>query len=768
MTAPRDDIRDDRSEQPAASSRRSFLIGTVATGVVMGFVDPLRILGTGEALAAAKMQPTPWFELAADGLCTVHVGKAEMGQHVGTALAQLIAEELELAWRDVRVDYPAAEPRFNDPILGALITGGSWSVNFNYDAMSRAGAAGRITLIDAAAKLMNVPAGECVAKSSMVSHPKSKKSMSYAEIVAKGQVDRTWTADQLKAITLKPRSAYTLVGQSVPALDVPSKTNGTAVYGIDVSVPNMLYGKLKLPPVRYGAKVTSVDDSAAKKVKGYVQSVTVNDPTGTTSGWIVVLADTWPNAKAASEALKVQYDLGPTAKASSDSIVEEAKRLQKDGSKSLLWVKEGDAAGAMATAASTIEAEYITSLAIHAPMEPQNAVVEPKGDTWHVYCGNQFATRSGGLAAAILGVKPDKVVMHQFVLGGGFGRRLDCDNVVAACAAAKAVNKPVKLIYSREDDMAVDFTRPLTYQKLKAGLDAQGKVVAFEHDVVSSWPTARWQIPDFLNDSVDKKGKLDAFTLNGSDHWYSMPNHTVRTTLNELAQAATPSGQLRSVAPAWTFWALESFLDEVAIKANVDPIELRLKMLDGAGKNAKGAGALRLANVVRVAAGRSGYGTKEMPKGRALGFACVSAQERDTATWTACVADVSVAPSGDVKVNKLTIAMDVGTAVNPDGVRAQIEGSALWGVSLALKEQATLKDGAIEQANFNDYTPLRMSDMPELDISIIANGEPARGCGEPAVTVVGPAIANAVARAAGARVRTLPLTADTVKAAMKA
>ena len=766
MTAPRDDIRDDRTEDFVDPSRRSFLIGTAAAGLVMGFVDPLRMLGTGEALAAAKMQPTPWFELAADGVCTVHVGKAEMGQHVGTAMAQLVAEELEVAWRDVRVDYPAAEPRFNDPILGALITGGSWSVNFNYDAMSRAGAAGRITLIEAAAKLMNVPPGECTAKSSMVSHAKSKKSMGYAEIVAKGQVDRTWSADQLKAITLKPRSAYTLVGQSVPALDIPSKTNGTAVYGIDVSVPNMLYGKLKLPPVRYGAKVTSVDDSAAKKVKGYVQSVTVNDPTGTTSGWIVVLADTWPNAKAAADALKVQYDPGPTAKVTSDAIVAEAKRLQADGSKALLWVKEGDAAGAMATAATTVDAEYITSLAIHAPMEPQNAVVEPKGDTWHVYCGNQFATRSGGLAAAVLGVKPDKVVMHQFVLGGGFGRRLDCDNVVAACAAAKAVNKPVKLIYSREDDMAVDFTRPLTYQKLKAGLDAQGKLVALEHDVVSSWPTARWQIPDFLNDSADKKGKLDAFTVNGSDHWYSMPNHTVRTTLNELAQAATPSGQLRSVAPAWTFWALESFLDEVAMKANVDPVEFRLRMLDGAGKNAKGA--LRLANAIRVAVGRSGYGATELPKGRAMGFASVSSQERATATWTACVADVTVTPSGDVKVNKLTIAMDVGTAVNPDGVRAQVEGSALWGVSLALKEQATMKDGAIEQANFNDYTPLRMSDMPELDISIISNGEPARGCGEPAVTVVGPAIGNAVARAVGSRVRTLPLTADAVKAAMKA
>jgi len=765
MTAPRDDIRDDR-DVSVDSSRRSFLIGGAAAGLVMGFADPLRLLSTGEALAAAKMAPTPWFELGADGICTVHVAKAEMGQHVGTALAQLIAEELGVAWRDVRVSYPAANPRFNDPVLGALITGGSWSVNFNFDAMSRAGAAGRITLVEAAAKLMNVPATECTASNSRVSHAKSKKSLSYAEIVAKGAVERAWSADQLKAITLKPRSAYTLVGQSVPALDVPSKTNGKATYGIDISVPGMLYGKLKLPPVRYGAKVTSVDDSAAKKVKGFVQAVTINDPTGTTSGWIVVLADTWPNAKAASDALKVQYDLGPTAKVTSDALVAEARKLQADGSKALLWVKDGDSAAAMATAASTVEAEYITSLAIHAPLEPQNAVVEPKGGVWHVYAGNQFATRSGGLAAAILGVKPEQVVMHQFVLGGGFGRRLDCDNIVAACAAAKAVNKPVKLIYSREDDMAVDFTRPLTYQKVKAGLDASGKVVALEHDVVSAWPTARWQIPAFLNDSVDKKGKLDAFTVNGSDHWYSMPNHTVRTTLNELAQAATPSGQLRSVAPAWTFWAVESFMDELALKADVDPVEFRLKMLDGAGKNAKGA--QRLANAIRVAAGRAGYGATELPKGRAMGFAAVSSQERATATWTACVADVTVAPSGDVKVNKLTIAMDVGTAVNPDGVRAQIEGSALWGMSLALKEQATMKDGAIEQTNFDGYTLLRMSDMPELDISIIANGEPARGCGEPAVTVVGPAIANAVARAVGARIRTLPLTADAVKAAMKA
>jgi isoquinoline 1-oxidoreductase len=328
------------------------------------------------------------------------------------------------------------------------------------------------------------------------------------------------------------------------------------------------------------------------------------------------------------------------------------------------------------------------------------------------------------------------------------------------------MGKPVKLIYSREDDMAVDFTRPLTYQKVRGGLDASGKLVGMEHDVVSAWPTARWQIPEFLTDSVDKKGKLDSFTVNGSDHWYSVPNHTVRNVLNDVAQKATPSGQLRSVAPAWTFWAVESFLDEAAAKAGIDPVEFRLRMLDGQGKNAKGSA--RLANAIRVAVGRSGYGSVQHAKGRGLGLASVSAQERATATWTACVADVSVDAGGNVKVNRLTIAMDVGTAVNPDGVRAQIEGSALWGVSLALKEGAMMKDGAIQVANFDGYTPLRMSDMPQLDISIIANGDPASGCGEPATTVVGPAIGNAIFKAVGARVRTLPITAEAVKLAMQA
>jgi isoquinoline 1-oxidoreductase len=366
-------------------------------------------------------------------------------------------------------------------------------------------------------------------------------------------------------------------------------------------------------------------------------------------------------------------------------------------------------------------------------------------------------------------------VVHQQFLGGGFGRRLESDMVIPAIAAAKAVGKPVKMIYTREDDMMMDFTRPLTYQKVKVGLDADGKAIAMEHDVIGAWPTARWGIPAFLTPSVDKKGSHDAFTVNGADYWYTIQNHTVRNFENKLAQSATPSGQLRSVAPGWTFWAVESTMDEIAHTNGKDPVEMRLALLDGAGANAGGpaantlGGAKRLANVLRTAVGRSGYGAIKLGPDEGLGVACVSSQERSSPTWTACVAHVKVdRASGAVTLKKLTVAMDVGTAVNPDGVRAQIEGSALWGASIALLEKATMKNGGIEQTNFYNYTPMRMSQVPELDISIISNGEAAVGCGEPAVTVVAPAIGNAIFNAVGARVRSLPITADLVKAAMKA
>jgi isoquinoline 1-oxidoreductase beta subunit len=753
-----------RISHPLNLNRRNFLIGSSATGLAFGYVAAQ---GIGDALAApGKFEPTAWYSIAPDGKVTVVVGKAEMGQHVSSAMAQIVAEELEADWRMMNIVLPDNDPKYNDPVLGALLTGGSWSVRMNFDAMSRAGAAGRITLIEAGAGMMGVPASECRAANSQVIHGKTGRKVSYAKIVSDGKASKVWTADELKAIKLKTPDQYVLIGQSVPQLDVPPKINGTAKYGIDATAPGMLYGKPVVPPVRYGATVKAVDETEARKVPGFVRAVTLDDKTGTTSGWVVAVAATYPAAKKAAAALKIDYDKGPYANVSDQTLIDEAKRLQKDDGAGQLFVKKGDQAAAIAGAAKVLEAEYLTSINIHAPLEPMNALAYERDGVWHVHTGNQFASRTGGVAATALDVDPKHVVLHQYFIGGGFGRRLDADMVIPAVLASKALAKPVKLIYAREDDMAMDFTRPLTYQKVKAGLDANGNLVGLAHDVVCAWPTARWGIPEFLTPSVDKKGPLDSFTVNGADFWYTVPNHRVRAVLNELAQKATPSGQLRSVAPGWTFWAVESMIDELAHAAGKDPVDFRLAMLDGAGDNA--VGAKKLANALRTAVGRSGYGAVALPKNSGIGVACVSSQERATATWTACAAQVEVNPSsGDFTVKRLTLAMDLGTVVNPDGVKAQIEGSTLWGMSLALFEKAPLQGGALQVANFSDYTPLRMSQMPDLDISIIANNEPPSGCGEPAVTVVAPAIANAIFNAVGARVRSLPITADTVKAAMK-
>jgi isoquinoline 1-oxidoreductase subunit beta len=753
--------------------RRSFIVGTAAAGLVIGYAAPK--IGETLAATAANAEPSIWASISPDGKVWVTVGKADMGQHIASTMAQLVAEDLEASWKDMNVVLASNDPKYNDPVLGAQITGGSWSTEMNFDAMRRAGAAGRLTLIKAASEIMGVPESECHARESRVHHAKSKKSVTFAQIVQSGKANKTWSPDELKAIKLKTPDQYTKIGQSLPQLDIPSKTNGTCKYGIDAFVPGMLYGTLAIPPVRYGATVKSVDDSAAKKVAGFVKAVVLDDKTGTTTGWVVAVAASYEGAKTAAAALKIDWDRGPNAKVSDQSIVDESRRLQKEGTEGILFVKDGDSAAAMEKAAKVIEAEYLTSINIHAPMEPMNALALEQDGTWHIYTGNQFNTRTTAIAAAVAGTDPKNVVIHQHYLGGGFGRRLESDMVIPAIAAAKAVGKPVKLIYAREHDMQMDFTRPLTYQKVKVGLDAEGHAIAMEHDVIGAWPTLKWGIPAFMVPAVDKKGSHDGFAVNGADYWYTIPNHTVRNFENKVAQDATPSGQLRSVAPAWTFWAIESTIDDIAHATGQDPVDMRLRLLDGAGANAGGdkpwntGGAKRLGNALRAAVGRSGYGAKTLDPNEGMGVACVSSQERAFPTWTACVAHVKVDPkSGDVTLKKLTVAMDVGTAVNPDGVRAQIEGSVFWGTSIALLEKATMENGGIQQTNFDGYTPMRMSQMPEIDISIIANGEPAVGCGEPAVTVIAPAIANAIFNAVGARVRSLPITAEAVKAAMKA
>ncbi|HET6221418.1 MAG TPA: molybdopterin cofactor-binding domain-containing protein, partial [Dongiaceae bacterium] len=487
----------------------------------------------------------------------------------------------------------------------------------------------------------------------------------------------------------------------------------------------------------------AVDDSAAKKVPGFVRAVTLDDKTGTTSGWVVAVASSYPAAKKAAEALKVTYDNGPYAKVSDQTLIDEAKKLQQSDASGQLFVKKGDQAAAIAGAAKVMEAEYLTSINIHAPLEPMNALAYEQGGIWHIHTGNQFASRTGGVAAGALGVDPKKVVLHQYLIGGGFGRRLDADMVIPAVLASKAVAKPVKLIYAREDDMAMDFTRPLTYQKVKAGLDADGKLVGLSHDVVCAWPTARWGIPEFLTPAVDKKGPLDSFTVNGADFWYTVPNHQVRAILNELAQKATPSGQLRSVAPGWTFWAVESMIDELAHAAGKDPVDYRLTLLKSHPRHR---------DVLALAAARAGWG-KELPKGRFHGVAVHEAFR----TFVAEVAEVAVAGDGSFKVERVVCAVDCGIAVNPDVIRAQMEGGIGFGLSAALAEQVTLEGGKVVQSNFHDYTPLRIADMPRVEVHIARSAAAPTGVGEPAVPPIAPAVANALAVARNKPVRALPL-----------
>lgn len=743
-------------------SRRAFLVGASAAGaaVTMGWGS----LAPGQAQAAghAMVSPSIFFDIHADNRVVVHIAKAEMGQHVGTALAQVVADELEADWDTVSIDYVGY-----DPAHGLHVTGGSWSVNWTFDALSRAGAAGRIALIEAAAAKLGGAPGDYTAENGVISG--NGQSVTYGELVAMGIEPRAFTEDDLKALTLKTAEQRRYIGQSIAALDIPDKVRGTADFGIDASVDGMVVAVPVAPPVRNGASVKSVDDSAAQGIKGYQGHLVLDNPVVGHQGVVLAIADTYWAANQAGQALDITYDLGPTSGVSLEGIHAENARLIETGEAERIFVQEGDADAALAGAEDTLTATYTTGINIHAPLEPMNALVEIKDGVAHIWSGNQFQTLLIGTLGAV-GFTEDKVAFHQQLLGGGFGRRLDPDAVMMATVAAQELGKPVKVIYSREFDTAMDYTRPSSTMRMTGGLSG-GKIAAWNASAASSSASLR-QLPAFMAPDLsgDEEKKLDPFAVNGADHWYTIENQKVLLSLNEVAQAATPSGHLRGVGPSWQFFAVESFMDEVAASLEQDPLDLRLALLDGAGKNAgtgaQEGGALRLAAVLKDAAERSGYGN-DLPEGEGIGLACVTAQERNTATWLACAAHVAVdRDTGAVDVKKLTLSIEVGTAVNPDGVKAQVEGAALWGLSIATLEDVWMENGALSATNYDGITPTRMENLPELDIAVLETGQYPVGAGEPAVSVVGPAIANAIAHASGARVRSLPITADKVKAAL--
>ncbi len=709
---------------------------------------------------------TLWFDMDASGIVTINVSKAEIGQHVGTALAQALAEELEVRWEDVRVRHVDSDPRW-----GLMITGGSWSVNGAFDQLSRAGVAGRLALIVAGAGILGVSPERCKAEKSRVIDSISGRFVSYGEILRQTPVSVASREEDLEKFVLKQPEQYTLVGHSVEALDIPCKTDGRAQYGIDLFLPGMLYGRLATPSVRYGAAVISIDEDEARKVPGFIAAVSLDDPTGDVTGFVVAVAETYPAAIKAAEALKVEWDLGPNRDVDSDTLLVAAETLAEHPANAGNWVLQGEADRMIVESKRSLTARYTTGLNLHAPMEPMNATAELRDGTWHVWAGCQNQTTALSHLAKALGVGESNVIIHQRYVGGGFGRRLDVDYAVVAALTAKALGRPVKVIYSREQDFQFDVPRSPTLQVVKGALDHDGRLQAMTHDVIAGSPTFRL-LPAFLADTADDVGKADSFAVSGADFWYSVPHHHVRAIRHDLAQKVIPPGYLRSVGPGFTIFAVESFMDELADLAGRDPAEFRLDMLDGTGKqagsppNATG-GALRLAHVLREAMARSGYGRMSLPENVAMGIACSFGQERGMPTWVACVAQVSVdRETGSFQVKKLTLVADVGTIVNPDATMAQMQGGLLWGLSLAIKDASVVLNGAIARKDFMGYDPLRMRDVPEIDIQLVENHFYPVGSGEPATTVVAPAIANAIARAVGARVRDLPITAEKIKRAL--
>ncbi|MBL27468.1 MAG: aldehyde dehydrogenase [Rhodospirillaceae bacterium] len=803
-------------------TRRDFLVrsGAVGSAAMLSIALPVSLGGLAEAKAAGMSQFTPsiWFTITPDGITTMHIVKTEMGQHIGTALAQIIAEELEVDWNHVVLDYPEGSAE-NFAKYGLAYTVNSGSVTTEFDRLSRAGAAGRIALIEAAAKLLGANEADCYAENSKVVDKASGRSIAYRDILQQATIERTFAyPDDFRKVEPKPRGNYKIVGKSIPAIDIPQKTNGKAQYGIDVFVPNMCYGALVMPRSRYKAKALSVDETEAKKIPGFLKSVIVNDSSGKCTGWVLALAEKFPQAMKAAKALKVEWDAGPYGDLSLEDIMATYHDLQADPSQGAPWVLEGDTGAAMAAADDVLEMEYTTDMVCHAAMEPRNATVHKVGDTWHVYIGTQstsFArmTLTGVLAAATgQDASEIKVIVHQFLVGGGFGGKQDYDEIIAAAFASADIGRPVKLIHTRETELATSFARTPTLHKFKAALK-DGKLSGMQHDIVCGWMGARFGVgekygSDWLQlDADDGSGRdIDQWSIGGSDHWYDIPNHTVRAINDDRTTWAVQASALRTVSNSYNMFVVESFLDEVAHKLGLDPVEFRLSLLDGKGggrdipnagyapgtpsdyymdrlwlslpwpqdgtwipyESATVGGAKRLANVLRVAAGKAGYGSKTMGKNRGMGVAVSSAEERQSPTWVAGAAEVTVDPeSGVFSIDKLTIAMDMGIAVNPQNAIAQIKGSALWGASQILTERLTFKDGAFEQGNFDTYVPIRLHQVPEIDVVLVESGNHPSGVGEPASTVVAPAVANAIFNAVGARVRHMPITPDKLKEALK-
>ena len=723
-------------------SRRTFLKAAgafAAVGLTIGF----EWAGTGRRALAATMPdatfaPNAFLRVAPDNSVTVIAKHVEMGQGAYTGIATIVAEELDANWQDVRVESaPADAKRYANLAFGTIQgTGGSSAMANSWMQLREAGAKARAMLVSAAAAQWQVPASELTTLDGSVHHVTTNRTATYGSLASAAA--RLPVPD---TVTLKSPKDFRLIGHQLPRVDVPPKTNGTAQFTLDVTFPGMLVALLQRPPL-FGATVKSFDASAAKAVPGVVSVVQV-------PGGVAVVAKGFWAAKQGRDALKVEWDDSKAEKRSSDAIMAEYRQLAEQPGMSAR--KDGDATKALAGAVKKISASYAFPYLAHAPMEPLDAVVKLTADSCEIWAGDQFQTVDQANAAHTAGLDPQQVKIHTLYAGGSFGRRANTqsDYIVEAVSIAKALGAngtPVKLQWTREDDIHGGLYRPMYFHKLDAGLSADGKLVGWRHRIVGQSILAGTPFA-----SVMVKNGIDGTSIEGAANVaYAIPNLSVELT---TTQTGVPVLWWRVVGSSHTAFAVEAFMDEAAHAARKDPFVFRRDLL---------AHEPRMRGVLELAAQKAGWDpAKPLPKGRGRGIAVAEAFK----TFVAQVAEVSVDKDGNVKVERVVCAVDCGTPINPDVIAAQMEGGIGFGLGAALHSAITLKDGKVEQNNFDRYQVLRFAEMPKVEVHIVQSGEAPTGVGEPGVAPVGPAVANAIFAASGRRIHSLPFPAASEKTA---
>jgi isoquinoline 1-oxidoreductase subunit beta len=713
---------DDDKEERRGFSRRTFLVSGAAAGggLLLGIHLP-RAIGAKAQVADETFAPNAFVRIRPDDSVTLIMPQVEMGQGTYTSMPMLIAEELEVDLAKVGLEAaPPSDKLYANPLLGFQVTGGSTSVPGWWEPLRRAGATARVMLIEAAAAQWNVDPASCRAEKGEVISPTGQR-LSYGALA--DAAAKLLVPDE---VGLKDPKDFTLIGTPAKRLDTPEKVNGKAKFGIDAMIPGMKFATVAACPV-FGGKLKSVDDSKAMAIKGVRQVVKIDNA-------VAVVGDHMWAAMQGLAALDIEWADGPNANVTTASIVEQmARASQKEG---VVARSDGDFAKAISGVAKKIEAVYEMPFLAHAAMEPMNCTVHMTKDSCEIWVGIQVVSRAQATAAQVTGLSPDKIQVHNHLIGGGFGRRLDVDGITQAVAIAKQVEGPVKIVWSREEDIQHDIYRPYYYDRFTAGLDQQDRLVAYHHRVTASSILARWAPPAFRNG-------LDEDAVNGAakEMPYGIPNILVDYVRDEPPGLTT--GWWRGVGPTHNIFVVESFIDELAVATKKDPVEFRRSLL---GKQPRALGVLNLA------AQKAGWGIS-LPDGMGRGVSVQFAM----GTYLSQVAEVEVSKEGEVRVRRVVCAVDCGQIINPDTIVAQMEGGIIFGLGATLWSEVTLKGGRVEQYNFNDYRVLRINEAPPIEVHLVKNTEAPGGIGEPGTVGIAPAVSNAIFAVTGKRIRKLPI-----------